>query len=203
MVLSYGIVNWVTYGIFLGQRQVYATPQTDDMFLANGIFEPTDSCVAPVYDTEYRVTAADMTAFLAWQQATRANPKQAGYRTTIPYNAYGPDPDTHPVDDLTPYMIPGGNDGLAAGGWVGRTVGVASGGVGLAGGATVGSSVGSVAGGVAVGVAVLAADVAAGVAVPAADVAVGVGVAVAATGVAVATAGVTVAAGLSPSTSNV
>lgn len=99
LVLSYGVVNWLTYGLFLGQRQVYATPHSDDIFLENAIFEPTDSCVSPVYDTHYRLNAAAMQGFLAWQQAKRATPTLAGYRTTLPFNAYGPSPELYPADE--------------------------------------------------------------------------------------------------------
>ena len=30
-LLPYGIINWTTKGVFLGQRHLYFTPQPDDM----------------------------------------------------------------------------------------------------------------------------------------------------------------------------
>ena len=30
-VLPYGIINWATKGVFLGERHLYFTPQPDDM----------------------------------------------------------------------------------------------------------------------------------------------------------------------------
>jgi hypothetical protein len=35
MLLSYGVVNWVTNGLFIGERHVYVSPQIDDLFLEN------------------------------------------------------------------------------------------------------------------------------------------------------------------------
>ena len=35
MLLSYGVVNWVTGGVFIGDRHVYASPQVDDVFIDN------------------------------------------------------------------------------------------------------------------------------------------------------------------------
>ncbi|MDQ6671001.1 MAG: hypothetical protein M3069_09660, partial [Chloroflexota bacterium] len=34
VVLSYGLINWVTKGLFLGERHVFATPQEDDIFIS-------------------------------------------------------------------------------------------------------------------------------------------------------------------------
>ena len=34
-MLSYGLVNWVTKGLFLGGRRVHMNPQPDDFFIDN------------------------------------------------------------------------------------------------------------------------------------------------------------------------
>ncbi len=36
--LAYGLVNWATRGLFIGERHVYFVPQIDDFFLASTIY---------------------------------------------------------------------------------------------------------------------------------------------------------------------
>jgi hypothetical protein len=38
MALYYGIFNWVTKGVFIGERRVYFTPQNDDLYLPSRLF---------------------------------------------------------------------------------------------------------------------------------------------------------------------
>ena len=64
--LTYGVVNWVTHGLFVGERHVYVSPQLDDFFLASVIY--------PVTGTTYRCTAADLQAFATWQKARSGRP---------------------------------------------------------------------------------------------------------------------------------
>ena len=47
LVLAYGLLNWVTKGIFLGEYHVYLTPQIDDVFIADAMWEGTTPCVDP------------------------------------------------------------------------------------------------------------------------------------------------------------
>ena len=64
--LAYGVVSWVTRGLFIGERHVYLSPQLDDFFLASVIY--------PVTGTTYRCTAADLQAFASWQNARSGRP---------------------------------------------------------------------------------------------------------------------------------
>ena len=82
--LAYGVVNWVTHGLFVGERHVYVSPQIDDFFLASEIY--------PGAGATYRITAADLTAFLAWQKARRADSLTAQLRSTFAFNAAGAKP---------------------------------------------------------------------------------------------------------------
>lgn len=57
--LAYGIVNWVTRGLFLGERHVYVGPQEDDILLDNDMY----------FGGTYRLTGDDWRQFVAWQSA--------------------------------------------------------------------------------------------------------------------------------------
>jgi hypothetical protein len=79
--LAYGIVNWVTRGLFVGERHVYVSPQIDDIFLASAIYPGTG--------TTYRITAAELQTFANWQNALRADPLTAQFRASLVFNGYG------------------------------------------------------------------------------------------------------------------
>ena len=53
--LAYGVVNWVTRGLFVGEHHVYLAPQIDDFFLASALYPTTAGT--------YRITADDLQAF--------------------------------------------------------------------------------------------------------------------------------------------
>jgi hypothetical protein len=80
--LAYGVVDWVTRGLFVGERHVYLSPQIDDLFLASDIFT----------GGTYRITDADLQAFSDWQTARRADPLTADFRAAFAFNAFGAKP---------------------------------------------------------------------------------------------------------------
>ncbi len=53
LTLGYGLVNWVTKGLFLGQRRTYLTTQIDDLFIDNDIWNHTTPCGTPVDNTGF------------------------------------------------------------------------------------------------------------------------------------------------------
>jgi hypothetical protein len=77
MLLSYGIVNWVTKGFFLGERHVYMSPQVDDLLIDDDVWDAT--ALSDTTGRTYRMTGNDFLATLAWQGNVRA-----GYPTTPP-----------------------------------------------------------------------------------------------------------------------
>ena len=81
--LAYGVVSWVTRGLFVGERHVYVAPQIDDFFLASAIY--------PMAGT-YRITADDLQAFTNWQAARQAEPLTAQFRAAFAFNAFGAKP---------------------------------------------------------------------------------------------------------------
>jgi hypothetical protein len=97
--LTYGVVSWVTRGLFVGERHVYLSPQLDDFFLASVIY--------PVTGTTYRCSAADLQAFASWQKAVQSDPVTMNFRAAFAFNAYGArpagqDPLTDEARELAP-----------------------------------------------------------------------------------------------------
>jgi hypothetical protein len=82
LALGYGVVNWVTHGVFVGEHHAYATPQIDDFYLASKIYT----------GGTYRITAADLQAFTNWQNAGHADPLTAQLRSAFAFNANGARP---------------------------------------------------------------------------------------------------------------
>jgi MYXO-CTERM domain-containing protein len=87
--LMYGVINWVTRGLFIGEKHVYASPQIDDLFLASAIYT----------GGTYRITNDDFKAFKRWQDGLRADPLTANFRSSFAFNASGAKPPSQ--DHLT------------------------------------------------------------------------------------------------------
>jgi len=79
--LAYGLVNWATRGLFVGERHTYAVPQIDDLFLNSDIYPDTG--------LTYRISATDLQAFADWENAKRAEPLTAGFRAAYACNGQG------------------------------------------------------------------------------------------------------------------
>ncbi|MEZ4656216.1 MAG: hypothetical protein R2911_01435 [Caldilineaceae bacterium] len=47
LLLGYGLVNWVTRGLFLGERHVYLSGQIDDIFNANLLWDVATQAKVP------------------------------------------------------------------------------------------------------------------------------------------------------------
>lgn len=101
LALNYGLVNWVTYGVFLGNRKVYLTPQNDDLFLASDLFlhndprcQPVGAAADPTYNPgvdcpNLRMTASDYSALAAWQARVQDNPLYRNFKLTHAFNGFG------------------------------------------------------------------------------------------------------------------
>ncbi|MGH9868508.1 MAG: hypothetical protein ACREAA_10145 [Candidatus Polarisedimenticolia bacterium] len=91
LTLGYGLLNWVTGGLFVGERHVYITPQIDDIFLDNDVYG----------GGIYRLTATDWSAVTAWDTQKRLNSQTAGLRLHMAFNGEGTT-GTYFPDGLTP-----------------------------------------------------------------------------------------------------
>ena len=90
VAFSYGVINWVTKGVFLGSRKVYLNPQIDDMLLGNRVYAPTlsqcpddDSCPTVF------ATSEDMQSLVNWQNNLKADPLFSTFHATYALNAVG------------------------------------------------------------------------------------------------------------------
>jgi hypothetical protein len=92
LLLSYGLVNWVTRGLFLGERHVYLSPQEDDLFIDDAIWQPTTACGTTPDDPSlptYRITGTELHNILNWQNGLRAQPTTANFRVNHAFNGVG------------------------------------------------------------------------------------------------------------------
>jgi len=91
MLLSYGIVNWVAKGLFVGDRHVYVSPQVDDLFIDDALWRESTACLTSVDATGFnqRITGDDLTAVSDWQRARRLQPQTGDLRVTMAFNGFG------------------------------------------------------------------------------------------------------------------
>jgi PASTA domain len=117
MLLSYGVVNWVTKGLFIGERHTYVSPQIDDIFIDDEQWLASTACGTSVDNTgaSHRMTGADLTAVTNWQTSGRQQPLTADLKITMAFNGLGTSPDyTFKVIGSNDTII-GGSTGGAAG----------------------------------------------------------------------------------------
>jgi hypothetical protein len=117
MLLSYGVVNWVTKGLFIGERHTYVSPQIDDIFIDDQQWLETTVCGTSVDNTliSHRMTGADLAAVTNWQTLRRQDPLTADLKITMAFNGFGTSPDyTFKVVGSNDTII-GGSTGGAAG----------------------------------------------------------------------------------------
>ena len=70
LLLSYGNINWVTKGLFLGERHVNFGPQIDDLLIDDDMWDTT--ALTDTTGLAFRMSGSDFTAAIAWQNSTRA-----------------------------------------------------------------------------------------------------------------------------------
>lgn len=104
--LGYGIVNWVTKGLYVGKRRVLLSAQPDDVMMADDIWDVNAKSDAT--GLTYRITGKDYTSFVNWQNNRNAT-KPGNIVIDVPFNGSGtasnfPQDELYPAttDDLTP-----------------------------------------------------------------------------------------------------
>src|SRR6185436_9154905 len=75
-ILGYGLVQWATRGMFIGERHTYASPQVDDVFIDNNRWEADTACGTDPETTPrvVRMTGADLQRLDAWQRHYNEQP---------------------------------------------------------------------------------------------------------------------------------
>ncbi|MDP9159610.1 MAG: hypothetical protein M3O09_05200, partial [Acidobacteriota bacterium] len=104
LVLSQGLINWVTQGLFLGEHHTYFTPQVDDYFIDDAEWLPTTACGTNPDATgaQYRINGADLTSLINWQTTTQNQPLTSNFVLHMAFNGFGAQPGSYVNDDLTP-----------------------------------------------------------------------------------------------------
>lgn len=91
-VLNYGLVNWVSQGLFLGERHIYASAQVDDLFLADDMW----------FGNEVRMSGPDVKALVTWQNGVRGKALTRNFRLDLAFNGWGAQAGNYANDTLTP-----------------------------------------------------------------------------------------------------
>lgn len=91
LTLAHGMVNWVTGGLFVGERHVYIAPQIDDIFIDDDLYG----------GGTYRITGTDWAAVTAWQAQKQLQSQTANLSLHMAFNGQGTT-GTYFPDGLTP-----------------------------------------------------------------------------------------------------
>jgi hypothetical protein len=102
-LLSYGLVNWVTKGVFLGERHVSIGVQIDDLFIDSDMWDVDAN--SDLTGKRYRLTGTDFINLTAWQAGIRNRPNLSQFRMEWAFNGEGTDPATWEGDPLLPSGI--------------------------------------------------------------------------------------------------
>jgi hypothetical protein len=99
LALAFGLISWVTKGIFLGEYHVYAAAQVDDFFINDSEWIPGTPCTDPITHDRtapdsntlpfFRINSADMTSLVAWQNKIESDPFLANFKLTLAFNGVG------------------------------------------------------------------------------------------------------------------
>jgi hypothetical protein len=99
LVLAYGLINWVTKGIFLGEYHVFAAAQVDDFFINDSEWIPGTPCTDPITHDRtapdsttlpfFRINYADMSSLVAWQNKIQSDGLLSNFKLTLAFNGVG------------------------------------------------------------------------------------------------------------------
>jgi hypothetical protein len=103
-LLSYGLINWVTRGRFLGERHVNMNYQPDDLFIEDDVWNPANAPTGSSYDPgrdciptpnlkcpTVRMSGTDVTGLVNWQNQIRTSSTTRNFRIEFPFNGEGTD----------------------------------------------------------------------------------------------------------------
>ncbi len=91
-LLSYDLINWVTGGIFIGERRMYFSIDIDDWYLESEVWNPATNDVFPEDEYQFRITAKDVYAAKAGVLNLRSRFPSPNFNYNQVFNAEGADP---------------------------------------------------------------------------------------------------------------
>ena len=120
IALSYGVINWVTKGLHLGEMHTYIGAQVDDLFLGGMVWTPTTPCGTDPETTgvTFRTTIDDIQALVNWQQQIRTQPTTQQLRLDMTFNGSGAVGEDQPVTDTLVPNLPDYKDNFK---WINHT----------------------------------------------------------------------------------
>ncbi len=86
LLLQYGLIRWVSRGVFLGEQKMYFAAHSDDYFLDNDVWNPSTHANGGVF----RLRANDVISLVIWQQLFRfTNPLFNSFTIDHAFNGEG------------------------------------------------------------------------------------------------------------------
>ncbi len=83
VLMSYGLIRWVSRGVFLGEKQMYFSAHVDDIFIPNDVWGTT----ANLPNVEFRLRPNDLVNTVNWQNSFRvAHNKFSSFRFDFLFN---------------------------------------------------------------------------------------------------------------------
>jgi hypothetical protein len=89
--LGHSIINWVTRGVYIGDRRTWVGPQIDDVFLGTEVYPS---------NVEKRIAPSDVTQLLAWQSNRQRDPMFSQFALELYFNGVGTTTDEYPDTSL-------------------------------------------------------------------------------------------------------
>jgi hypothetical protein len=71
VLMSYGLIRWVSRGVFLGEKQMYFSAHVDDVFIPNDVWDPATNANLP--NVEFRMRPNDLVNTVNWQSKFRVS----------------------------------------------------------------------------------------------------------------------------------
>lgn len=107
LILSYGLIYWVTKGLFVGERHIYLSAQVDDMLIGDRERRADLPCDSPgsMSGLTFRMSGADLSTVVSWQESNRVWRVSAELRLTFAFNGCGSLPHNVDADTLLPEVI--------------------------------------------------------------------------------------------------
>ena len=99
-LLEFGIVDWLSRGLFIGKRRIYLAPHIDDVFLASALWSGTGG------ESTYRMTAGDVGHLRAWRDGLSGRlPPGSSVRIQLAFNGAGALPATYPDQAMVQALL--------------------------------------------------------------------------------------------------
>ncbi len=99
LTLSYGLINWVTKGMFLGERRVNMDVQVDDLLIDDDVWDTR--ALTDTTGLTYRISGTDFQKLVTWQTNLQKQKNTPSFMLDLAFNGEGSS-GIYPNDTLTP-----------------------------------------------------------------------------------------------------